>query len=74
CTRPDENGKEKTFESVITFEDIYELYDATNGQGSMYGSYSYTITNSNIEIEHEKVGEKVISKINAPSEIEVVIK
>lgn len=49
CTRPDENGKEKTFESVITFEDIYELYDATNGQGSMYGSYSYTITNSNIE-------------------------
>lgn len=28
----------------------------------------------NIEIEHEKVGEKVISKINAPSEIEVVIK
>lgn len=49
CTRPDEKGNEKTFESVITFEDIYELYDATNGQGSMYGSYVYTITNSNIE-------------------------
>lgn len=49
CTRPDETGKEKTFESVITFEDIYELYDATNGQGAMYGSYAYTITNSNIE-------------------------
>ena len=49
CTRPDEKGIEKTFESVITFEEIYELYDTTNGQGAMYGSYAYTITNSNIE-------------------------
>ena len=50
CTRPDENGKEKTFESVVTFEDIYELYDASQGQSAMYGGYStYTITASNIE-------------------------
>ena len=52
CTRPDENGKDTTFESVITFEDIYELYDASQGQSAMYGGYStYTITASNIESE-----------------------
>ena len=52
CTRPDESGKETTFESVITFEDIYELYDASQGQSAMYGGYStYTITASNIESE-----------------------
>lgn len=52
CTRPDENGKETTYESVITFEDIYELYDASQGQGAMYGGYTtYTITASNIESE-----------------------
>lgn len=52
CTRPDDNGKETTFESVITFEDIYELYDASQGQGAMYGGYTtYTITASNIESE-----------------------
>ncbi len=52
CTRPDENGKETTFESVITFDDIYELYDASQGQSAMYGGYStYTITASNIESE-----------------------
>lgn len=52
CTRPDENGKETTFESVITFDDIYELYDASQGQGAMYGGYTtYTITASNIESE-----------------------
>ena len=52
CTRPDEKGKETTFESVITFEDIYELYDASSGtSGSMYGYSTYTITASNIETE-----------------------
>lgn len=50
CTRPDENGKETTFKSVLTFEDIYELYDASSGTGgSMYGYTTYTITSSNIE-------------------------
>jgi len=51
CTRPDETGKETTFESVITFEDIYELYDPSSGTGSMYGYSYYTITASNIESE-----------------------
>ncbi len=51
CTRPDEKGKESTFESVITFEDIYELYDPSSGTGAMYGSSTYTITASNIESE-----------------------
>ena len=51
CTRPDENGKETTYESVITFDDIYELYDASQGQSSMYGYTTYTITASNIESE-----------------------
>ena len=50
CTRPNENGKEETFESVITFEEIYELYDPSNGSNAMYGSYTtYSITASNIE-------------------------
>ena len=50
CTRPDENGKEATFEQVVTFEEIYELYDPSNGSNAMYGGYSYyTITGSNIE-------------------------
>ena len=49
CTRPDETGKEKNFEYVITFEDIYELYDMSQGTNSMYGYSTYTITASNIE-------------------------
>lgn len=49
CTRPDETGKEKNFESVITFEDVYELYDMSNGTSGMYGYSTYTITASNIE-------------------------
>lgn len=49
-TRPDENGKEATFETVLTFEDVYELYDPTNGQSSMYGTMpTYVIAASNIE-------------------------
>ncbi len=52
CTRPDDSGKMTTFESVITFEDIYELYDLSSGtSGSMYGYSTYVITASNIETE-----------------------
>ena len=50
CTRPDENKKDKKFETVITFNDIYELYDAASASGgAMYGYSSYTITATNIE-------------------------
>jgi hypothetical protein len=51
CTRPDETGKETTFESVITFDDIYELYDMSSGTSGMYGYSTYTITASNIETQ-----------------------
>lgn len=51
CTRPDENGKETTFEEVVTFEDIYELYDTSSGSYSYYGSSYYTISASNLESE-----------------------
>lgn len=44
------DGKMTDFSSVITFEDIYELYDASNG-GAMYGMGSYVITASSIESE-----------------------
>ncbi len=49
CSR-EVDGKEKSFVSVITFEDIYELYDSSNG-GAMYGMGVYTIVSSNIESE-----------------------
>lgn len=49
-TRPDENGKETTFEDVITFEEVYELYDPNNGASSMYGMMTtYVIAASNLE-------------------------
>lgn len=44
------DGKMTDFSSVITFEDIYELYDTSNG-GTMYGMASYAITASSIESE-----------------------
>ena len=49
CTRPDENGKEHTYESVITFNDIYELYDPSGSTNAMYGSSYYSISASDIE-------------------------
>ncbi len=44
------DGKMTDFSSAITFEDIYDLYDASNG-GAMYGMGSYVITASSIESE-----------------------
>lgn len=52
CTRPDKDNKTKTFESIVTFDELYELYDASSGTGtSMYGYSTYTITASNVETE-----------------------
>lgn len=49
CTR-EVDGKQTTNTSVITFEDIYDLYDSSGGYAS-YGMGYYTITSSNIESE-----------------------
>lgn len=49
CTR-EVDGKQTTLDSIITFDDVYELYDASNG-GAMYGMGYYVITSSNIESE-----------------------
>ncbi len=49
CTR-EVDGKQETLESIIAFDKIYELYDASNG-GAMYGMGYYAITASNIESE-----------------------
>ena len=43
-------GKQETFSKIITFKDIYDLYDASNGYAA-YGMGYYTITSSNIESE-----------------------
>ena len=47
CTR-EVDGKQTTLDSIIAFDKIYELYDASNG-GAMYGMGYYVITASNIE-------------------------
>ncbi len=48
CQRKNEEGKLTTYNEVLTFEEIYELYDPSNGS-SMTGYPTYVIAASNIE-------------------------